>query len=89
MITCKNNEELMQYEVYEDGDMIGRVEYFKEDKMILSMIYVETKYRGQKKAGIIARETYNWLKEQGVKVEVTCHVLHGIYSKDEYKDILL
>ncbi len=89
MIKSVHNTELMQYEVYENGDMIGRVEYFDDvEPMVLSMIYVEDKYRGQGKAGIIADETYKWLKEQGKQVNVTCHVLERIYSKDEYKDIL-
>ncbi len=90
MFRCKNNLELMQYEVYQNDKMIGRVEYFDDqDPMVLSMIYVEEEFRGQGKAAIIADETYNWLKSLDKKVKTTCHVLERIYSKPEYSDILV
>ncbi len=90
MIKCIDNKELMQYEVYEQDEMIGRVEYnFENDQMILTMIFVDPKFRGQKKASIIAKETYSWLKDSNRKVKVTCHVLHNMYSSEEYCDILI
>ncbi len=90
MIKCIENKELQHYEVYENEAMIGRVEYkFEGDQMILTMIYVEPNFRGQKKAGIIAKETYDWLKSKKQQVTVTCHVLHSMYSSEEYQDILL
>ncbi len=90
MVSSCNNNEKSRYEVFENNEMIGFVDY-KTSKNIttLTMIFVDPKFRGQKKAKIIANETYNWLKDQGIKVEVSCHVLHSIYSSNHYQDILL